>query len=138
MITSLLRPQTFLYVWHFFLFVSLQTSGPEGSLKDGARSSLQKSFRILNKAKMLENDVKGMCSIWHSDPLNRGKKCCESGMKKPYRRKSTIHYLIWNWTVYQWRRFSCFVSSHYTGIPVPSVHFLDKKAEEEGAQVFSC
>uniref|UniRef100_A0A663M1F7 Laminin subunit alpha-2 n=1 Tax=Athene cunicularia TaxID=194338 RepID=A0A663M1F7_ATHCN len=34
------------------------TSGPQGSLKDGARSSLQKSFRVLNEAKMLENDVK--------------------------------------------------------------------------------
>uniref|UniRef100_A0A8C3JKK0 Laminin subunit alpha-2 n=1 Tax=Calidris pygmaea TaxID=425635 RepID=A0A8C3JKK0_9CHAR len=38
------------------------TSGPEGSLKDGAKSSLQKSFRVLNEAKTLENDVKGMCS----------------------------------------------------------------------------
>ncbi|NXK18550.1 LAMA2 protein, partial [Arenaria interpres] len=34
------------------------TSGPEGSLKDGAKSSLQKSFRVLNEAKTLENDVK--------------------------------------------------------------------------------
>ncbi|NWJ04763.1 LAMA2 protein, partial [Crypturellus undulatus] len=34
------------------------TSGPEGSLKDGAKGSLQKSFRVLNEAKMLENDVK--------------------------------------------------------------------------------
>ncbi|XP_076189692.1 laminin subunit alpha-2 isoform X3 [Aptenodytes patagonicus] len=34
------------------------TSGPQGSLKDGAKSSLQKSFRLLNEAKMLENDVK--------------------------------------------------------------------------------
>ncbi|XP_052640257.1 laminin subunit alpha-2 isoform X4 [Harpia harpyja] len=34
------------------------TSGPQGSLKDGAKSSLQKSFRVLNEAKMLENDVK--------------------------------------------------------------------------------
>ncbi|KAF4796257.1 Laminin subunit alpha-2 [Turdus rufiventris] len=33
------------------------TSGPEGSLKDGARSSLQKSFRVLNEAKMLESNV---------------------------------------------------------------------------------
>ncbi|XP_042651874.1 laminin subunit alpha-2 isoform X2 [Tyto alba] len=33
------------------------TSGPQGSLKDGAKSSLQKSFRVLNEAKMLENDV---------------------------------------------------------------------------------
>lgn len=68
--------------------VCLQTSGPQGSLKDGAKSSLQKSFRVLNEAKMLENDVKGMCSIWHSDPPTRGKKplwdCYASGMKKPY------------------------------------------------------
>ncbi|KAM6433798.1 laminin subunit alpha-2 [Rhynochetos jubatus] len=35
------------------------TSGPQGSLKDGAKSALQKSFRVLNEAKMLENDVKG-------------------------------------------------------------------------------
>ncbi|XP_065689371.2 laminin subunit alpha-2 isoform X1 [Patagioenas fasciata] len=34
------------------------TSGPQGSLKDGAKSSLQKSFRVLNEARMLENDVK--------------------------------------------------------------------------------
>ncbi|NXJ80686.1 LAMA2 protein, partial [Trogon melanurus] len=34
------------------------TSGPEGSLKDGAKSSLQKSFRVLNEARMLENDIK--------------------------------------------------------------------------------
>ncbi|XP_074943697.1 laminin subunit alpha-2 isoform X1 [Phalacrocorax aristotelis] len=34
------------------------TSGPQGSLKDGAKSSLQKSFRVLNEAKMLENHVK--------------------------------------------------------------------------------
>ncbi|XP_062428551.1 laminin subunit alpha-2 isoform X5 [Rhea pennata] len=34
------------------------TSGPEGSLKDGAKGSLQKSLRVLNEAKMLENDVK--------------------------------------------------------------------------------
>ncbi|XP_057264921.1 laminin subunit alpha-2 isoform X6 [Pezoporus wallicus] len=34
------------------------TSDPQGSLKDGAKSSLQKSFRVLNEAKMLENDVK--------------------------------------------------------------------------------
>ncbi|GAB0186673.1 laminin subunit alpha-2 [Grus japonensis] len=34
------------------------TSGPQGSLKDGAKSSLQKSFRVLNEAKMLDNDVK--------------------------------------------------------------------------------
>ncbi|NWS67194.1 LAMA2 protein, partial [Crotophaga sulcirostris] len=34
------------------------TSGPQGSLKDGAKSSLQKSFRVLNEAKTLENDVK--------------------------------------------------------------------------------
>ncbi|NXW31629.1 LAMA2 protein, partial [Phaetusa simplex] len=34
------------------------TSGPQGSLKDGAKSSLQKSFRVLNEANMLENDVK--------------------------------------------------------------------------------
>ncbi|NXE48976.1 LAMA2 protein, partial [Casuarius casuarius] len=34
------------------------TSGPEGSLKNGAKGSLQKSFRVLNEAKMLENDVK--------------------------------------------------------------------------------
>ncbi|NXJ95351.1 LAMA2 protein, partial [Corythaixoides concolor] len=34
------------------------TSGPQGSLKDGAKSSLQKSFRVLNEAKMLGNDVK--------------------------------------------------------------------------------
>ncbi|NWU64822.1 LAMA2 protein, partial [Pterocles burchelli] len=34
------------------------TSGPQGSLKDGAKSSLQKSFRVLNEVKMLENDVK--------------------------------------------------------------------------------
>uniref|UniRef100_A0A8C3JMR6 Laminin subunit alpha-2 n=1 Tax=Calidris pygmaea TaxID=425635 RepID=A0A8C3JMR6_9CHAR len=49
------------------------TSGPEGSLKDGAKSSLQKSFRVLNEAKTLENDVKGMCSVWHSGPLNARK-----------------------------------------------------------------
>jgi len=55
------------------LLVCLQTSGPQGSLKDGAKSSLQKSFRVLNEAKMLENDVKGMCSIWHSGPLNTRK-----------------------------------------------------------------
>lgn len=76
-------------------FVCLQTSGPEGSLKDGARTSLQKSFRVLNEAKMLESNVNGMCSILHSDPLNRGGKCCEwhcyaSGMRKPYRRKVEI------------------------------------------------
>uniref|UniRef100_A0A8C5TD51 Laminin subunit alpha-2 n=1 Tax=Malurus cyaneus samueli TaxID=2593467 RepID=A0A8C5TD51_9PASS len=35
-----------------------ETSGPEGSLKDGAKNSLQKSFRVLNEAKMLESDVK--------------------------------------------------------------------------------
>ncbi|KAM6279709.1 laminin subunit alpha-2 [Porphyrio hochstetteri] len=35
-----------------------ETSGPQGSLKDGAKSSLQKSFRVLNEAKRLENDVK--------------------------------------------------------------------------------
>ncbi|XP_068794358.1 laminin subunit alpha-2 isoform X2 [Struthio camelus] len=34
------------------------TSGPEGSLKDGSKGSLQKSFRVLNEAKMLENDIK--------------------------------------------------------------------------------
>ncbi|KAM6406959.1 laminin subunit alpha-2 isoform 4-T4 [Pluvialis apricaria] len=34
------------------------TSGPQGSLKDGAKGSLQKSFRVLNEARMLENDVK--------------------------------------------------------------------------------
>ncbi|EOB08656.1 Laminin subunit alpha-2, partial [Anas platyrhynchos] len=34
------------------------TSGPQGSLKDDAKSSLQKSFRVLNDAKRLENDVK--------------------------------------------------------------------------------
>ncbi|KAM9261102.1 laminin subunit alpha-2 [Cariama cristata] len=34
------------------------TSDPQGSLKDGAKSSLQKSFRVLNEAKTLENDVK--------------------------------------------------------------------------------
>ncbi|XP_054029955.1 laminin subunit alpha-2 [Dryobates pubescens] len=34
------------------------TSGPQGSLKDGAKSSLQKSLRVLNEAKMLDNDVK--------------------------------------------------------------------------------
>ncbi|NXO52653.1 LAMA2 protein, partial [Aramus guarauna] len=34
------------------------TSGPQGSLKDGAKSSLQKSFRVLNEAKMLDKDVK--------------------------------------------------------------------------------
>ncbi|NXA35500.1 LAMA2 protein, partial [Eudromia elegans] len=34
------------------------TSGPEGSLKDDAKGSLQKSFRVFNEAKMLENDVK--------------------------------------------------------------------------------
>ncbi|NWI15207.1 LAMA2 protein, partial [Crypturellus soui] len=34
------------------------TSSPEGSLKDGAKASLQKSFRVLNEAKMLDNDVK--------------------------------------------------------------------------------
>uniref|UniRef100_A0A8B9QCV0 Laminin subunit alpha 2 n=1 Tax=Apteryx owenii TaxID=8824 RepID=A0A8B9QCV0_APTOW len=33
-------------------------SGPEGSLKDAAKGSLQKSFRVLNEARMLENDVK--------------------------------------------------------------------------------
>uniref|UniRef100_A0A8C4UYU5 Laminin subunit alpha-2 n=1 Tax=Falco tinnunculus TaxID=100819 RepID=A0A8C4UYU5_FALTI len=34
------------------------TSGPQESLKDGAKSSLLKSLRVLNEAKMLENDVK--------------------------------------------------------------------------------
>ncbi|XP_065536989.1 laminin subunit alpha-2 isoform X6 [Lathamus discolor] len=34
------------------------TSDPQGSLKDSAKSSLQKSLRVLNEAKMLENDVK--------------------------------------------------------------------------------
>ncbi|XP_050565519.1 laminin subunit alpha-2 [Cygnus atratus] len=34
------------------------TSGPQGSLKDDAKSSLQKSFRVLNDAKRLENDVR--------------------------------------------------------------------------------
>ncbi|XP_053142140.1 laminin subunit alpha-2 isoform X3 [Hemicordylus capensis] len=33
-------------------------SGPEGSLKDGAKSSLQKSFRVLNDANRRANDVK--------------------------------------------------------------------------------
>nr|XP_033792815.1 laminin subunit alpha-2 isoform X4 [Geotrypetes seraphini] len=33
-------------------------TGPQGSLKDGAKSSLQKSFRVLNEAKKLANDVK--------------------------------------------------------------------------------
>uniref|UniRef100_A0A8B9UA09 Laminin subunit alpha-2 n=1 Tax=Anas zonorhyncha TaxID=75864 RepID=A0A8B9UA09_9AVES len=39
------------------------TSGPQGSLKDDAKSSLQKSFRVLNDAKRLENDVKGMYNL---------------------------------------------------------------------------
>uniref|UniRef100_A0A672UXB2 Laminin subunit alpha-2 n=1 Tax=Strigops habroptila TaxID=2489341 RepID=A0A672UXB2_STRHB len=39
---------------------AMQTSGPQGSLKEGAKSSLQKSVRVLNEAKMLENDVKGI------------------------------------------------------------------------------
>ncbi|XP_042733401.1 laminin subunit alpha-2 isoform X5 [Lagopus leucura] len=34
------------------------TSGPQGSLKDDAKSSLQKSFRVFNDAMVLENDVK--------------------------------------------------------------------------------
>ncbi|XP_053879086.1 laminin subunit alpha-2 isoform X6 [Malaclemys terrapin pileata] len=33
-------------------------SGPQGSLKDGAKNSLQKSFRVLNEAKKIEKDVK--------------------------------------------------------------------------------
>ncbi|XP_054830970.1 laminin subunit alpha-2 [Eublepharis macularius] len=33
-------------------------SGPEGSLKDGAKSALQKSFRVLNDANRQANDVK--------------------------------------------------------------------------------
>ncbi|XP_077018985.1 laminin subunit alpha-2 isoform X2 [Tamandua tetradactyla] len=33
-------------------------AGPEGSLKDSAKGSLQKSFRVLNEAKKLANDVK--------------------------------------------------------------------------------
>ncbi|XP_036269558.1 laminin subunit alpha-2 isoform X2 [Pipistrellus kuhlii] len=33
-------------------------TGPEGSLKEGAKGSLQKSFGILNEAKKLANDVK--------------------------------------------------------------------------------
>ncbi|XP_071074759.1 laminin subunit alpha-2 [Dasypus novemcinctus] len=33
-------------------------TGPQGSLKEGAKGSLQKSFRILNEAKKLANDVK--------------------------------------------------------------------------------
>ncbi|XP_037698911.1 laminin subunit alpha-2 isoform X2 [Choloepus didactylus] len=33
-------------------------TGPEGSLKEGAKSSLQRSFRILNEAKKLADDVK--------------------------------------------------------------------------------
>ncbi|XP_059556277.1 laminin subunit alpha-2 isoform X2 [Myotis daubentonii] len=33
-------------------------TGPQGSLKDGAKGSLQKSFGILNEAKKLANDVK--------------------------------------------------------------------------------
>lgn len=80
-----------------FLFVCLQTSGPEGSLKDGARSSLQKSFRILNKAKMLENDVKGVCSIWDSDPLNRGKKCCETTMLMVWKSHvgEKVQFITW-------------------------------------------
>lgn len=80
------------------LLVCLQTSGPQGSLKDGAKSSLQKSFRVLNEARMLENDVKGMCSIWHSGTSNTRKTlrdCYASSMKKPYQQKrSRIHYLI--------------------------------------------
>uniref|UniRef100_A0A8C0BVX9 Laminin subunit alpha-2 n=1 Tax=Buteo japonicus TaxID=224669 RepID=A0A8C0BVX9_9AVES len=58
------------------------TSGPQGSLKDGAKSSLQKSFRVLNEAKMLENDVKGMCSIWHSGPLNTRKTLLKDADEK--------------------------------------------------------
>ncbi|XP_074846691.1 laminin subunit alpha-2 isoform X2 [Carettochelys insculpta] len=33
-------------------------SGPQGSLKDGAKNALQKSFRVLNEAKKVESDVK--------------------------------------------------------------------------------
>uniref|UniRef100_A0A8C8SMW2 Laminin subunit alpha 2 n=1 Tax=Pelusios castaneus TaxID=367368 RepID=A0A8C8SMW2_9SAUR len=33
-------------------------SDPQGSLKDGAKNSLQKSFRVLNEAKKTESDVK--------------------------------------------------------------------------------
>jgi len=55
------------------LFVSLQTSGPQGSLKDDAKSSLQKSFRVFNDAMVLENDVKGMYSMWHPGSLNARK-----------------------------------------------------------------
>ncbi|XP_075780255.1 laminin subunit alpha-2 isoform X2 [Pelodiscus sinensis] len=33
-------------------------SGPQGSLKDGAKNSLQKSFRVLNEAKKIESVVK--------------------------------------------------------------------------------
>lgn len=55
------------------LFVSLQTSGPQGSLKDDAKSSLQKSFRVFNDAMVLENDVKGMFNMWDPGSLNARK-----------------------------------------------------------------
>ena len=42
---------------HFFFCP--QATGPQGSLKEGAKGSLQKSFGILNEAKKLANDVKG-------------------------------------------------------------------------------
>ncbi|XP_012410390.1 laminin subunit alpha-2, partial [Trichechus manatus latirostris] len=40
-------------------------TGPQGLLKEGAKASLQKSFRILNEAKKLANNVKE-----HDDHLN--------------------------------------------------------------------
>lgn len=46
-----------LEMWHFFFCP--QATGPQGSLKEGAKGSLQKSFGILNEAKKLANDVKG-------------------------------------------------------------------------------
>lgn len=46
-----------LEMWHFFFCP--QAAGPQGSLKEGAKGSLQKSFGILNEAKKLANDVKG-------------------------------------------------------------------------------
>lgn len=55
------------------LFVSLQTSGPQGSLKEDAKSSLQKSFRVFNDAMVLENDVKGMFNMWDPGSLNARK-----------------------------------------------------------------
>ncbi|XP_019469083.1 laminin subunit alpha-2-like [Meleagris gallopavo] len=42
------------------------TSGPQGSLKDDAKSSLQKSIRVFNDAMVLENDVKEKKITWRA------------------------------------------------------------------------